>query len=105
MRFVDLGRRGVRGMDAADSQLYLVAGPEDDTVTPHVLFGVDAEDLAGPLLHVAARRVRELLPATEGLAVQGDSFALVTDGDDGNGDDCTAPSHFGSAQLSPSVHP
>lgn len=76
IELVDLGGRGIRGMDDYDGQLYVIGGPSDDTVRPHVLFAVSDGE---------AQQLAELPPFTEGVAVHSPGHALVvTDGAEGD---------------------
>ena len=89
---VDLGGRGIRGMDDYEGRLYVIGGPSDDATRPHVLFAVSDGE---------AQELTTLPPFTEGIAVHSPGRALVvTDGAEGD-ITCDEPSHVKTITFSP----
>jgi hypothetical protein len=100
--FLDLGRRGIRGLTREGDTLYLIAGPPSDREEAHALFRVPAgaATSGGPARPEA---VGGALPtSSEGLVIEGRHAHIVIDGAylEDDEDACERPSRQRRIPLS-----
>jgi hypothetical protein len=78
--FLDMNGRGVRELAYANDQIWVIAGPAQDSDEEFLLYAFSPSDLVSEAI-IAPRLIRTLPTSSEGLAFVGGSMYVVIDGE------------------------